>query len=102
MAKDAELIKDFIRVHKSKHGVQILVCNIHWPHPHTPTSDWEVIEVLSEFSSEEEVQLAIDRILNNKKYFKFCKECKERNPIGWMHEPKLCMQCAELHHGVDY
>ena len=97
-----DLIKNFIRVEKSVDRVRILVCTIDWPHPHTPTSKWEVVEVLHQEAGQDVVGDAIAGILQNKKYFSVCEECNERNPVGHMHDEKICMGCAQQNHGVCY
>ena len=86
-------------------AVQIYVCTIFWTGPHTTEYTWELAVELPEDSSDEEIQASISKLLNRKKYFKVCKECKERKPSGWMHSSNLCWACGEKYDaalGIKY
>ena len=98
--KDSELLKEFIRVEKTAHGVQLLVCMIAWDGPHTPVSTWLVVKNLPGGASEAETQLAATDALEDPRYFSRCVECSERKPVGWMHDDDTCQGCAERNHGV--
>jgi len=100
--KGPELLKEFIRVEKAERRVHILVCEIGWDGPHTPISRWVISRSLTHEASETEVEEAIAGILEDPRYFRVCLECGERQPLGWMHDERVCQGCAETNHGVAH
>lgn len=43
------------------------------------------------------------RVLETKRYFRVCKDCGERNPVGWMcTDMGVCHECAERNHGIVF
>lgn len=100
---DANLIADFIRTVPAHDGGTVVeVCTISWPLPYDPQSTWVAVSVLPAGSSQKGVERAMAKVLRDKRYFRVCQECEERNPVGWMHNTKICQSCAEKHHGVCY
>ncbi len=99
---DRELRKEFIRVERSEEKVEIFVREIRWEGPHTPIHAWAVGKRLPATASEADVEKATARILEDDGYFKFCLECGERKPLGWMLNGSLCQECAQANHGVVY
>ena len=98
---DTELIKEFIRVEKGESEVGLLVRTIDWE-GHTPFSIWEDAISLPATASDEDIQSASVRILDDPAYFRICTGCNERNPNGWMHDDKICQGCAQENHGIIY
>jgi len=43
---------------------------------------------------------AVIKVLRRRKYFKVCKECGERKPVGLMWEENICQGCGERNHGL--
>ena len=82
--------------------IQIYVRTISWSGPYTSEFSWEVAATLPEGSSEEEVRASIDKLLNRKKYFKVCQECKKRHQSGYMQSSNCCMGCAGSKYGIVY
>jgi len=74
---DKEIISEFIQVKKGNDGIQLLVRDISWPHPHEPVSSWTVASILPQTSSSQELDLKIQAILQNKQYFQVCQEWLE-------------------------
>jgi len=99
---DTDLRKEFIRIDETAARVQILVRRISWDGPATPVSDWVVGRELPEGATETEVEEALTLLLENSEYFRECAECRERNPVGWMHDERICQGCAQRNHGVVY
>ena len=100
---DADLIAEFIRtIPKADGSIAIEVRVISWPHPHEPESAWVMAAELSPGASQDRIDKAVRKNLQNRKFFRVCQECEERNPVGWMHNTKICQTCAERHHGVCY
>lgn len=99
---DQQLIDEFIRTTPSDTGVLIEVLIIDWPTPSQPVSSWVAAATVRGTPSLEKLQERVLRVLGTKKYFRVCGECGERNPMGWMHDNKICQSCAERNHGVVY
>jgi len=98
--KAAKWINQFIRITRFNDTVEIQVCMIKWPHPHTPKSTWHTIHKLDGFTSQEVIDELVEKIFLDKRYFKICNECDQRNPIGHMHSNNVCQGCAEQNHGI--
>jgi len=99
---DKEVLKELVRTIKSDMGIKIQVCWITWPHPHEPKSHWHTVEILPVNSPAKTIRERKQALLENEKYFTICKECKERNPIGWMNVSDYCDGCAQLNHGIVF
>jgi len=99
--KDPELFKEFIRIEKTKSGVQILVCEIEWD-CQTPISKWVAYKEFPADTSETEIQNVAAGILEDSRYFRFCEECRERHLVGQMHDDRICQGCAAGNHGIIY
>ncbi len=97
---DRDLIQRFIKIEPELDGINVLVCKIGWRDSHTPISIWELVAKLKADVSSAEIDAQVHQALNNKEYFQVCKECRERNPCGWMHSKSICQSCAERHHGI--
>ncbi|MEZ4647516.1 MAG: hypothetical protein R3E97_01805 [Candidatus Eisenbacteria bacterium] len=91
---DEELIARFIQVRRSEDEVLLLVQTIQWHGPHTPVSECVVAKTLPPGTSDVQVEKAVSRLVTNRKYFRACVECHERNPVGWM-SGDSCHGCAE-------
>jgi hypothetical protein len=96
---DTELLKEFIRIQKTRNEVQILVHEIRWQGPHTPIHTWVVGKSLPATASEAEIENAAADILQDHRYFRTCPECREKKPSGW-NDGRICQRCAEVNHGV--
>jgi len=101
---DDKLIAEFIRtVQGSDDKTLIEVKVIGWDGPHTPVSSWVTAKTLGGTQSPEKLQKAILRVLETKKFFRTCKDCGERNPVGWMTgNMGVCHACAERNHGIVF
>ena len=99
---DRELLEEFIRVERDADQVRIMVCKIHWDGPYTPVSTWVIGMELPATATETKVNSATASILEDVRYFRVCRECEQRKPVGWMHDDRICQGCAEANHGVDH
>ena len=97
---DRELLDEFVRVERTDDRVRILVREIHWDGPHTPVSTWVNADNFPATATEAEANAAASRVLEDARYFRVCRECEQRNPVGWMHDDRICQGCAEANHGV--
>ena len=97
---DRELLDEFVRVERDADQVRIMVREIHWDGPHTPVSTWVLGQELPVTATETEVNSATLSILDDARYFRPCRECEQRKPVGWMHDDRICQGCAEANHGV--
>ncbi len=97
-----ELQQEFVRVERTEKNVRILVREIRWDGPATPVSTWEIAKSLPDTASKPTIEKATAGILQDRRYFRVCLECGERNPVGWMRDECICQGCAEANHGVVY
>lgn len=75
-------------------GMEVLVCNIDWDGPHTPVDNWIKVADLPTDADPARILKEIRRALKLKTYFKVCKVCEEKNPVGWMNG-YVCHSCLE-------
>ena len=99
---DEQLIDEFIRTTTSEAGVLIEVRVIHWTSPYESETVWVPAGRVGGNPPSENLQERVLQVLGDEKYFRICVECNERNPVGWMHDDKVCQTCAERNHGVVY
>jgi hypothetical protein len=99
-AREAALLNEFVRVERTESRVRIRVREIRWKGPHTPVSTWAIAQDLPGTATEAEADAAAASILHDSRYFLTCHECGKRNPLGWMHNGRICQGCAEANHGV--
>ena len=99
---DLELMQDFLRVQRTLDNVTIEVLTIDWKGPHTPASTWKPGAILAASTPEEKVQQTMQRLLKNRRYFRLCRECQERNSVGWMLDHQICQGCAQNNHGIVF
>lgn len=97
---DRELLDEFVRIEWTDDRVRIFVREIHWDGPHTPVSTWVDAGDLPATATETEASAAAARVLEDARYFRVCRECEQRKPVGWMHNGRICQGCAEVNHGV--
>ncbi len=97
---DRELLEEFIRVERDANQVRIFVREIHWDGPYTPLSTWVIEGDLPATATKAEANAAATDVLEDVRYFLVCRECEQRNPVGWMHNARICQACAEPNHGV--
>ncbi len=100
--KKAQLLKEFIRIDKTPLDIVILVREIDWDGPAKPISSWLEWKRLASGASEDEIKQTAALVLEDPAYFRYCVECGEQNPIGWMHDDRVCQTCAQSKHGVVY
>ena len=95
-------IKNYITVEKTPKSIEIKVCYVKWDGPHTRETDWRVIKKLKLNASDKEINLAIERLIGNPKYFRECTECKQIHMVGDMDDNFLCHGCASEMLGIVY
>lgn len=79
-----------------------MVRTIEWPSPHTPKSRWVTACDFGPDATEHDVEVTIQKLLDDARFFGVCTRCGEKNPVGWMHSQTICQSCAERHLGVVY
>lgn len=99
---DRELLKEFVRVERTESRVRILVREIRWDGPAEATSTWAVGQELHATATEAEANSVAASIIQDDRYFSDCHECGERNPLGWMHDERICQRCAVANHQIVY
>jgi hypothetical protein len=99
---DREVLAEFTRARADGDAIAVEVCEISWPTPHTPELKWtEILRVRGEIT-EKEILKQRARLLQRRHFFKVCKTCGERKPVGWMHDQSMCQGCASQQLGVVY
>ena len=97
---DEEIKRQFIQISPS--GSRLEVKTISWDGPHTPTSQWVDFGPVPETADAVEVNALMEQALACEQFFRRCQTCKMLNPLGWMHDSKICQSCAERDEGVVY
>ncbi|MGB7412653.1 MAG: hypothetical protein WA902_00455 [Thermosynechococcaceae cyanobacterium] len=103
--RNNELIQKFIKIEKGESETVILVCSLEWKSPYEPVSNWKKVKILEINSLKSEVDMQINEILNDERYFRFCIDCGECNLAGhtiMLQEKSICHSCAERNHGVVF
>lgn len=99
---DEEILEEFVRTNRSGEGTAIEVASISWPSPHEPRIIWAPAQTLPPNALSSLVEEARMAALHDTRFFHRCDLCKELNPLGWMHDERICQGCAAEHHGVVY
>ena len=99
---DQEVMDQFIRIAEFKGYLYFIVTKIEWPGPSEPRSFPEIVSRLEIPSDGDPISKEQLRISELKKYFRRCEDCRELNPVGWMHDSRICQHCATQNHGVMY
>ena len=97
---DEEIKRQFIRISPS--GNRLEVETISWDGPHTPTSKWVDFGPIPKTAGTVEINAVMERALACKRFFRRCETCKILNPLGWMHDARICQGCAQRDLGVVY
>ena len=100
LRRDAEIVEEFTRVSSAADSIVIEVAKISWQGPHTPMTSWHAVTSLPPGSSPQAVTEARFALLAMRRFFRICRHCKERNPLGWMEEEGYCSSCGEKYYGV--
>lgn len=103
--KNYKLIREFIKIEKREDETVILVCVVEWKSSYEPLLKWKVAKALEKNLLKSEVDLQVNEILNDKRYFRVCTECGECNQVGrtiMLQGKSLCHSCAERNHGVVF
>ena len=74
--------------------LEVLVRQITWRGPHTPSRAWVKVACLPEGADQKRIKKEIRRVLNLKTYFKVCDVCGKKKPTGWM-GGYTCHSCME-------
>lgn len=98
---DEELFREFTRARIDGAVVVLEVQLISWAAgPHCPESTWVEVKRLASGTDTLETARQRRQLLERRRYFRICARCSERNPVGWMHDSRLCQGCAERTLGV--
>ena len=97
-----ELVDEFTDARPTVSGIAIRVRRISWPLPYEPRSRWCRVKLLPADADETTVMDARRSVLLDARHFAVCGECRQRRPVGWMSDARLCQSCAERNHGVVY
>ncbi|EDY16738.1 hypothetical protein CfE428DRAFT_5701 [Chthoniobacter flavus Ellin428] len=97
-----ELTKEFIKVERHADRIQFSVMEIPWGRwGNICHGVWVGVTSLPADSGPEEIQVAIDGLLDDPRYFKTCVECFELTPSDWM-DGTICQNCGTLNYGAIY
>lgn len=97
---ERELLKSCLRTEKSENLLTISIEIVdYWESAHQPVSKWIAASKLEADSQQTFIDDRIRRILNSKKYFDFCADCRTRLQKGWLID-KYCSSCALQKHGI--
>lgn len=99
---DDELLEAFTRVTPTPDGITLECCVIDWPHPSRPESEWIKVKTLPADSTPEKIETARRALLQRRRFFRTCRLCDERHPLGWMMEDGICQSCGESKLGVVF
>jgi len=100
-ANDLEILESFTRQRPDGTDLVLEVAVISWrAGPHTPETNFVEVCRMAIHTAPEEISRARRALLDRRRFFKVCSMCHERNPVGWMHDAKVCQGCAERHLGV--
>ena len=97
---DAAIVQEFTRIRSELQTSVLQVLEISWNGPHTRVGQWTAVKAWSPDPPDTEREVWRWRILQDHRYFRVCRECSERNPVGWMHDRDTCDRCAEANHGI--
>jgi hypothetical protein len=98
-----ELVREFIKVEKRENEVVILVCLVEWKNSHEPILRWKIAKTLKTDSLKSEVDIQVNEILNDKRFFRTCVECGKCKQVGrtmMLQDKRLCHSCAEKNHRI--
>ena len=90
-----------VMVNRGETGVGIYVLSLGWNGPHQPWYKYRCVQRLSARASEEEIEKAVEKTKNSKKYFGTCAACGTRVLIGYMFDD-VCQGCAPGKYGVVF
>ena len=93
---------EFVRVEKMQEEIRILVREMGWSGPSTPTFIWRSVGKLPCTASESEIEDACLLILEDHRHFGVCGECDQRMLAGYMHNESTCQGCAPAKYGIVY
>lgn len=97
---EEELSREFVRFKKGTNGqVDVQVRVISWPQPHTPSVEWVLWRTIDK-AEDLDRKLIAQEVVVDERFFGTCKECKKRNPQGWMQGDNLCQGCDRGEHGI--
>lgn len=99
---DDDLVAEYTRAEERPPGIALEVRVIHWDGPHAARSEWIPAVMLPPGASPTAIREARHSLIRDKRWFRICRECHERNPIGHMNDSRICQGCAEGNHGVVY
>lgn len=98
-AHDLDLMHEFTRVVPVGRGLDAVlwleVAVLTWPLPHTPALRWESVLSLAAYASKAEVAAARAALLDDPRYFGYCRTCGQRQLQGHLQGPTFCQVCAE-------
>ena len=92
---------DEVMVQHSEAGVGVYVLSLGWDGPYAQVYKYKLAERLPAGASEEEIEQAVEKTKNNKKYFGTCEACGDRALSGYMLFG-CCHACAPSQHGVVF
>ena len=99
---DDEIAKDFIRVERVEDGAEFFVCSISWNEPHTPVASWNSVSRIAGNLTNERIAAEVNRIIGDRKHFVRCAGCSELIALGFRHDERICLSCAQENHQAFY
>jgi rRNA maturation endonuclease Nob1 len=60
------------------------------------------VKTLPAGSTPDTIEIARRALLQRRRFFRTCRLCGERNPLGWMMDDGMCQSCGESKLGVVF
>ena len=93
-ANDEVVLLEFTRTRLEGTEIVLEVQTITWQDPHSPNATWAQVDRLPAFSDESAISRHLRKLLQDHRFFRVCKACGDRNPVGWMLDEGICHRCA--------
>jgi hypothetical protein len=90
------------RLTAASDGFTLEVAVVTWPTPSCPDLEWHRARAWSAMPSQQELEAAKETVLEDRRYFRVCGRCRQRELVGHMHDARICQACAEKYIGVVY
>lgn len=97
-----EFTNENIRIIEVNNNIEFYVRTITWYSPFEFFNIWVKVENKCLPLSPNEIIAVVDEIINNRKFFIFCKECNKPTLIGNSNDHVICNGCSSVKHGIVY
>lgn len=94
--------KDFIRIKRGNRKLVLQVMQFEWLSSHEFDIKWQTAKTLETSIELNELDKAIEQVLNDARYFAHCSQCHEYSVRSLMYSETHCQGCAQRYLGVVY